>query len=160
MLGRMYEGEDCAAARALELIGERWSLLILRDALFRHSTRYSQFQSSLAIAPNILARRLNTLVEAGIFRTQALEPRGQEYLLTEMGQALKPIIISLTRWGDQWIGPGPVDFVHQQCGTEVEHEIRCAVCGDGVDLADVQTRLRSREPAADRPDGIRSAGAV
>lgn len=106
MLGRMYEGEDCAAARALELVGERWSLLILRDALFRHFTRYSQFQSSLAIAPNILAKRLNTLVEAGILRTHALESRGQEYLLTEMGQSLKPVIVSLTRWGDHWIGPG------------------------------------------------------
>jgi DNA-binding HxlR family transcriptional regulator len=149
MLGRMYEGEDCAAARALELVGERWSLLILRDALFRHSTRYSQFQSSLAIAPNILSRRLSTLVEAGIFRAHALDSRQghQEYLLTEMGQSLKPVIISLTRWGDQWIGPGPVEFVHQQCGTEVEHEIGCAACGDGVDLADVQTRLRSRQPA-------------
>ncbi|MBB3733951.1 winged helix-turn-helix transcriptional regulator [Nonomuraea dietziae] len=160
MLGRMYEGEDCAAARALELVGERWSLLILRDALFRHFTRYSQFQSSLAIAPNILAKRLNTLVEAGILRTHALESRGQEYLLTEMGQSLKPVIVSLTRWGDHWIGPGPVDIVHQQCGTEVEYEIHCAACGDDVDLADVQTRLRSRQPAEYGANGIRSAGTV
>ncbi|WP_344845859.1 helix-turn-helix domain-containing protein [Nonomuraea dietziae] len=156
----MYEGEDCAAARALELVGERWSLLILRDALFRHFTRYSQFQSSLAIAPNILAKRLNTLVEAGILRTHALESRGQEYLLTEMGQSLKPVIVSLTRWGDHWIGPGPVDIVHQQCGTEVEYEIHCAACGDDVDLADVQTRLRSRQPAEYGANGIRSAGTV
>lgn len=148
MLGRMYEGQDCAAARALELVGERWSLLIMRDALFQHFTRYSQFQSSLAIAPNILAKRLNTMVEAGIFRTQALEsrPGHQEYLLTEMGRTLKPVIVALTRWGDQWIGPGPVEFVHQQCDSEVEHEIRCAACGD-VALADVQVRLRSPQPA-------------
>lgn len=149
MLGRMYEGEDCAAARALELVGERWSLLILRDALFRHSTRFSQFQGSLAIAPNILAKRLSSLVEAGIFRTHALEsrPGHQEYLLTEMGQSLKPVIVALTRWGDRWVGPGPVEFVHQQCDTEVEHEIRCAACEDDVDLADVQVRRRAFQPA-------------
>lgn len=149
MLGRTYEGEDCSAARALELVGERWSLLILRDALFRHYTRYSQFQSSLAIAPNILAKRLSTLVESGIFRTRAPEtrPGHQEYVLTEMGQSFKPVIIALTRWGDQWISPGPVEFVHHQCDTEVEHEIRCAACGDDLPLADVQVRLRSPQPA-------------
>uniref|UniRef100_UPI003F49816F winged helix-turn-helix transcriptional regulator n=1 Tax=Nonomuraea bangladeshensis TaxID=404385 RepID=UPI003F49816F len=144
MLGRMYDGENCAAARALELIGERWTLLILRDALFRHYTRYSEFRNSLAIAPNILAKRLNTLVEVGIFHTRAQQgrPGQQEYVLTEMGETLKPVIIALTRWGDQWTGPGPVEFVHQRCGTEVEHEIRCT-CDDAVDLADVQVRLRS-----------------
>lgn len=148
MLGRTYEGEDCAAARALELVGERWTLLILRDAMFRHSTRYSQFRSSLAIAPNILAKRLSTLVEAGIFRTHAIEsrPGHQEYLLTEMGQTLKPVIIALTRWGDQWLGPGPVDIVHHTCGTEVEQDIRCATCGDVVDLLDVQARERAPQP--------------
>ena len=66
MLGRLYENQDCSAARALELVGERWSLLILRDAMFRGSTRFSEFQKSLGVATNILAKRLEGLVQGGL----------------------------------------------------------------------------------------------
>ena len=141
MLGRLYEAEDCSAARALELVGERWTLLILRDAMFRHHTRFSQFQSELAIAPNILAKRLATLVAAGIFEVER-----QEYLLTERGRSLLPVLVALTRWGDRWISAGPVRIVHAGCGTEVEHPIRCPHCADAVepvDPVDVDVRPRS-----------------
>jgi DNA-binding HxlR family transcriptional regulator len=142
MLGRLYEAEDCSVARALELVGERWTLLILRDAMFAGSTRFSQFQGSLAIAPNILAKRLAALVEAGILR---VPPGSNEYVLTMMGTTLKPVVVALARWGDRWIGTGPARFVHDACGTEVRQVFWCAGCGGEVQPIDVQVRRRSTE---------------
>ena len=87
MLGRLYENQDCSAARALELIGERWSLLILRDAMFGGFTRFSQFQKSLGIATNILARRLEDFVATGLMERRQPKASGEqaEYLLTQEG---------------------------------------------------------------------------
>lgn len=111
MLGRIYEGEECSAARTLGLVGERWSLLILRDAMFRGSTRFSQFQKSLGVATNILAKRLEGFVEDGLMeRRQAESGEQAEYLLTRKGLELKVVIVALTQWGDKWLGPGPVVF--------------------------------------------------
>jgi len=142
MLGRLYETEDCSVARALELVGERWTLLILRDAMFAGYTRFSQFQAGLAIAPNILTKRLAALVETGIL---AVPADTHEYVLTEKGQTLKPVVVALTRWGDRWISTGPVSFVHAQCDSEVEHHFWCAHCADEVDPVDVRVRRRSDE---------------
>ncbi|HEX3394990.1 MAG TPA: helix-turn-helix domain-containing protein [Acidimicrobiales bacterium] len=130
MLGQLYEGEDCSAARALELVGERWSLLILRDALFRHSTRFAEFQRSLRIAPNILAKRLDGFVSAGILdkRPRLGRTDQHDYVLTEMGMSLKPVVMALTAWGDRWIGPGPVVFTHAECGGLVDQVVRCGSC--------------------------------
>lgn len=153
MLGRLYEDEDCSAARTLELVGERWTLLILRDAMFRGSTRFSQFQGSLAIAPNILAKRLAALVEADVLRV----PDGaQEYVLTERGQSLKQVVIALTRWGDRWIGAGPVTFAHDGCDAGVDQHLSCSVCAGEIDPADVQVRHRGDDERAalDRVHGV------
>ncbi|TWF77251.1 HxlR family transcriptional regulator [Pseudonocardia hierapolitana] len=142
MLGRLYETEDCSVARALELVGERWTLLILREAMFADSTRFSQFQASLAIAPNILTKRLSALVEAGILH---VPPGSHEYVLTAMGMTLKPVVVALARWSDRWIGAGPVRFVHDTCDTEVEHRFWCGGCQGEAQPGDVQVRLRSAE---------------
>lgn len=151
MLGRLYEKQDCSAARALELVGERWTLLILRDALFRHYTRFSQFQKSLAIAPNILTKRLNDLVDNEILQTRTTAERSDhhEYALTEMGHALKPVIIALTIWGDRWVRPGPAMFVHDDCGTEVMQQFSCPHCAEAVDPAAVHARHRPAETSDD-----------
>src|SRR3990170_2223295 len=84
MLGRLYENQNCSAARALELVGERWSLLILRDAMFGNLTRFSQFQKSLGIATNVLAKRLEDFVAAGLMEHR--EP-GKSGETTESGSA-------------------------------------------------------------------------
>src|ERR1051325_9382667 len=104
MLGRLYGTQDCSAARALELVGERWSLLIVRDAIFRGTTRFSDFQRGLGLARNILAARLDRFVEAGLMerRDSAAGSPHQEYVLTEKGRDLQPVIIALTHWGDRW----------------------------------------------------------
>jgi DNA-binding HxlR family transcriptional regulator len=151
MLGRTYENQDCSAARALGLVGERWSLLILRDAMFRRYTRFSEFEQSLGIAPNILARRLASFVEAGLMeaRTTGEHPEHRTYHLTEMGMELKPVVVVLTEWGDRWLSPGPALFRHEGCGGEVSSPLRCAGCGL-VPSADVHAIRRAAVPDAER----------
>ena len=144
MLGRFYENQDCSAARSLELVGERWSLLILRDAMFRGYTRFTQFQKGLGIATNILARRLESFVEGGLMERHQSEGSGEssEYLLTEMGRELKPVIIALTEWGDRWLQPGPVVFQTESGGQPVEIQLRNVGDDSQVGVADVVARRR------------------
>jgi DNA-binding HxlR family transcriptional regulator len=100
---------QCPIARSLERVGEWWSILILRDA-FHGMTRFDQFQKSLEIAPNILSRRLNSLVEAGLLerRRYSEHPPRDEYLLTERGRDFRPVLWSLVAWGNKHFAPeGP-----------------------------------------------------
>jgi len=150
MLGNRYETQECSAARALELVGERWSLLILRDAMFRKYTRFSQFQQSLGVATNILAKRLEGFVAAGLMAHR--QPKGSggqaEYLLTQKGLEMKPAIIALTAWGDKWVRPGPVVYRHAADGRPVELQLRRA--GDDTPVA-VSDVVVARRPASRRP---------
>jgi DNA-binding HxlR family transcriptional regulator len=134
MLGRTYDNQNCSVARALEVVGERWSLLILRDAMFRGTTRFSDFQRVLGLAPNILANRLDTFVAADVMRVD-----NREYYLTAKGWDLQPALIALTEWGDRWAAPDgpPVIYRHAGCGGEVRLEPRCARCGTTPAPADV-----------------------
>jgi DNA-binding HxlR family transcriptional regulator len=148
MLGRLYEDQDCSAARALELVGERWSLLILRDALFRGFTRFSEFQRALQVAPNILAKRLEHFVASGLMETRLNGPHSdyREYRLTDMGQELKPIVLALSAWGAKWTRPGRMIYAHRNCagGGEVELRMRCTACEAAPDLSDVVVMPRSK----------------
>jgi DNA-binding HxlR family transcriptional regulator len=142
MLGRTYDSEVCSAARALEEVGERWSLLIVRNALFAGATRYSDFRKALGIATNVLKTRLDGLVDAGIMerRRYARDPDLYEYLLTEKGHDLVPVILALTEWGDRWMAPDgpPVLYSHAACGGDVSQHTVCATCGDVHEPADVR----------------------
>jgi DNA-binding HxlR family transcriptional regulator len=144
MLGRLYENQDCSAARALEIVGERWSLLILRDAMFRNYTRFSQFQKSLGIASNILAKRLEDFVAAGLMERRQSGPSGEQadYVLTRKGMELKPVIIALTGWGDKWVRPGPVAFQNGSDGQPVELQLRRVGDDAPVAVTDVVARQR------------------
>lgn len=152
MLGTTYENQDCSAARALEVVGERWSLLILRDALFRGLTRFSEFERSLGIAPNVLAKRLDHFVVAGLLEGTADDDGGAaRYRPTSKGQALKPVIIALTAWGDRWAAPDgpPVHFVHEDCGGRVELRLRCTKCNETPPITTVRavpSRSRRSKP--------------
>ena len=101
MLGRDYARQNCSVARALEVVGERWTLLILRDAFFG-VTRFDLWQRRLRIAPNILARRLDALVEAGVLARERYQERPErfDYRLTPRGKDLFPVILGLLSWGD------------------------------------------------------------
>jgi DNA-binding HxlR family transcriptional regulator len=105
MLKRDYEGQNCSIARALEIVGERWTLLIVRDA-FAGLRRFEQFQGSLGIARNILTERLNRLVEEGLLdRVRYSErPERYEYRLTNKGRDLNVALTSLMQWGDKYAG--------------------------------------------------------
>jgi len=145
MLGRMYDTQNCSAARALELVGERWSLLIIRDALFAGHRRFGDFQRSLGVAPNILTARLDSFVDAGLMerRRYSEHPEHYEYLLTAKGRDLAPVIVALTAWGDQYSAPNgpPIIYEHAACGSEIYQETRCATCEVPVPNADITVRL-------------------
>src|SRR5947209_703403 len=121
MLGKTYDTQVCSIARALEVVGERWSLLIIRDALFAGSTRYIDFQRSLGIATNVLQTRLDGFVDEGIMqrRLYSEQPELYEYVLTEKGADLAAALIALTEWGDRWVAPNgpPILYTHADCGS-------------------------------------------
>lgn len=140
MLGKTYDTQVCSISRALEVVGERWSLLILRNALFAGSTRYGEFQRSLGIATNVLQDRLDGFVEAGIMVRRAPDQAGPiEYLLTDKGRDLQPALIALTEWGDRWAAPDgpPILYRHDACGAPVRDELVCDSCGRIDDGAEV-----------------------
>lgn len=108
--------EDCNLAKAVEQIGDRWTLLILRSALYG-VRRFDDFQTELGTPRTILSGRLKSLVDTGLLKKRAYKVEGRrarpEYLLTEKGEALRPVLIALTQWGDAWIGESgqpPVSF--------------------------------------------------
>lgn len=150
MLGRTYDNQVCSIARALDVVGERWSLLIIRDALFAGVTRFSDFQHNLGVATNVLTSRLDTLVAAGIMerRRYCDHPAQYEYPLTEKGRDFAPALIALTEWGDRWASPDgpPIFYQHADCGGAVRHEIVCATCGP-VEAAEVSVRPGPGMPA-------------
>ena len=157
MLGRTYDGQNCSAARALEIVGERWSLLIIRDALFAGLTRFSEFQRSLGIAPNVLAARLAWFVEAGLMTTEFVSEDSDlsEYRLTEKATELASVVVALTAWGERWAEPiGPIVYKHRECGGLVSQVITCDSCGEEVEPADVVVELRT--PRRSRPSARRS----
>lgn len=145
MLGKTYDSQVCSIARTLEVIGERWSLLIVRDAVFGGSTRYNDFQRSLGVATNILKTRLNGFVEAGIMvrRKYSEQPDLYEYLLTDKGRALAPALVALTEWGDEWATDGepPILYTHSVCGAEITQQTVCAHCGRVHDPAEIQATI-------------------
>src|SRR3989442_3136542 len=108
MLKRDYEGQNCSIARALEVVGERWTLLIIRDA-FLGLRRFEQFQENLGIARNVLTDRLNRLVEEGILdRVRYSErPERYEYRLTKKGRELNIALTALRQWGDKYLSERP-----------------------------------------------------
>ncbi|MEU5715645.1 helix-turn-helix domain-containing protein [Streptomyces sp. NPDC020403] len=142
-LGKDYATQQCSIARALEVIGERWTLLVVRDA-FYGVRRYNDFLGHLGIPRAVLAARLQSLTDAGVLarrRYQESPPR-DEYVLTDSGRALWPTLRSLGLWGREHVeGTVPMRiFVHAACGTELGVYGECPACGTGVPLEDVEMR--------------------
>lgn len=149
--GPLTHDAACSIAGALEVIGDRWSLLILRDA-FRGVRRFDQMRRDLGIARNVLADRLDKLVEHGILVRVPYQDRPVrlEYRLTDRGRDLSPALVALMRWGDHHLagGAAPTVLVHAACGAPLEQLLRCPDCGTEV----APTGIRSRPgPGADRP---------
>lgn len=153
MLRADYRDQNCSVARTLELIGERWTLLIIRDA-FRGIRRFDDFQRDLGIARNVLQARLERLVEAEILRRVPYQerPTRYEYRLTEKGIDLWPVHIALLKWGDRYAAPAgaPVVLIHNDCGGELDDRRRCVRCGAELTARDVRSvpGPGAQEPAA------------
>jgi DNA-binding HxlR family transcriptional regulator len=133
MLPRTYETQNCSIARALEVLGDRWTILVMRDAFMR-VRRFDDFQRNLGVARNVLTDRLGRLVEEGILQRVRYQDRPArfEYRLTDKGLELWPVMMTLLQWGDRYYaasdGP-PVSVRHRDCGGEVTSHLTCAKCG-------------------------------
>jgi DNA-binding HxlR family transcriptional regulator len=144
VLKRTYDNQVCSIAGALELIGERWSLLILRD-VFLGIHRFDDLQRGLGIARNVLRDRLNLLVDEGVLERRAYQERPQrfEYHLTAKGNDLWPVLHSIMAWGDKHAQPpggAPTIVEHRDCGGRVDGRGVCERCGDLAGLADIKAR--------------------
>jgi DNA-binding HxlR family transcriptional regulator len=140
MLPSGYSGQACPIARSLEVVGERWTLLILRDA-FLGVRRFDGFQERLDVSRAVLTRRLAALVEAGLLRRESYQRRPErfEYLPTARALELWPTILGLARWSEP-IAPPEREFVHEACGTVLHAVVRCPHCDIDVDAAHAGSR--------------------
>ena len=135
---------SCSVARTVDVVGERWTVLILREA-FLGVRRFDQMTRHLGIARNILSDRLGKLVEHGILerRQYSERPPRFEYRLTEKGRDLYPIVVSLMSWGDKHLSTSgtPVELVHQDCGEVMQPHLACPKCGGAVHARNVRPQL-------------------
>jgi DNA-binding HxlR family transcriptional regulator len=117
-----FPSQVCSVARSLEIVGEWWTLLVVREAFFG-TERFSDFEANLGIAKNVLTDRLNTLVDAGVMRRTPVPGRGNpvRYSLTDQGRDLLPVLVALMQWGDRWVngGKAPVRVLERTSGKEV-----------------------------------------
>jgi DNA-binding HxlR family transcriptional regulator len=135
MQRKSFSEMDCSVAQCLEVIGEWWSMLIVRDA-FLGVTRFEEFQRRLGISRNILQQRLSKLVDAGILvRVPYSEhPPRVDYRLTEKGRDLWPVLTTMRQWGDMYAAPSgpPIQVTHTACGSSAPATLVCGACGDPV----------------------------
>jgi DNA-binding HxlR family transcriptional regulator len=133
-----YTGQACSLARSLEVIGERWTLLVVRDA-FYGVTRFNDFAAHLKMPRAVLTARLATLVEAGVLERACVRTKRSEYLLTAKGLALWPVLLSMISWGDEfYAAAGPRRrFLHDTDGAALDAGSVCTECGQSVAPADV-----------------------
>src|SRR3954471_17251509 len=135
-----FEGMTCSVAQCLEVVGEWWSLLIVRDA-FLGVTRFDDFQARLGISRNILNQRLNHLVEHGVLERIPYEehPPRSEYRLTEKGRDLFHVMTAMRQWGDRWTAPDgpPLKLRHKACGHVTKAVVVCSHCGEPLDARSV-----------------------
>lgn len=157
MLGADYPDQNCSIARALEVVGERWTLLVLRD-LFVGVRRFDDLVASLGVTRTVLARRLNRLVEEGVVERRRYQQRPDryEYLPTAKGRDLLGVIALLLQWGDRhYPAPGgpPRLLLHRGCGGRLDGHLHCDRCGAPLEPGDVEPKpgpgaVRDVEPGA------------
>ena len=151
MLQRDYPTQYCPVAGSLEVVGERWTLLIVRD-VFLGIRRFEDLQRDLGVARNVLQARLERLVENGILvkRPYQERPLRCEYRLTEKGADLWPVLVALLTWGDRYAieGERPMILQHRACGGELDDRRRCTACGADVSVTEaIAVRTGAVRPA-------------
>jgi DNA-binding HxlR family transcriptional regulator len=138
-----YSNEHCPVAAALAVVGDPWTLLILRDAFFGVK-RFDDWQARLGVARNVLAARLKSLVQQGVLETRLYSehPPRKDYVLTRKGRDLMPVIVSLKAWGDRHVygeAARPLTLIHD-CGAELTPRLVCEACGEAVSGPDLKAR--------------------
>jgi DNA-binding HxlR family transcriptional regulator len=136
-----YSHQVCSVAAALEVVGDPWTLLILRDA-FAGVRRFEQWQENLGVARNVLAARLKALVGHGVLarRPYSEHPPRFEYVLTPKGRDLSGVLMTLAAWGDRHVyggDGGPVQYIHKACGARFAAKLVCEACGGAVGPGDL-----------------------
>jgi DNA-binding HxlR family transcriptional regulator len=133
----------CSIQASLDILGDRWTILILRDA-FRGVRRFDDFRRDLDIARPVLTDRLKRLVEHGVLARQLYceRPPRYEYRLTPMGMSLSPTLVALMRWGDEWLSDGdvPTVLVHETCGHPLDQQFVCWECDETLTPHDIVSR--------------------
>src|ERR1022692_2790818 len=132
---------DCSVAQCLEVVGEWWTLLIVRDA-FLGVTRFDVFQERLGISRNVLNQRLGRLVKAGVLVKvpYSEHPPRHDYRLTDKGRSLWPVLTTMRQWGDKYAAPDgpPLEVVHKGCGETSEAVLTCSACREPIGPRDVR----------------------
>jgi DNA-binding HxlR family transcriptional regulator len=141
---RPFTDQNCSVAGALEIVGERWTLLIMREVLFGRR-RFGEIRRNIGIAPNILSDRLALLVEHGLLKRKLYSehPETYEYVPTRKGLELNSVIVALLQWGDKYAAPaaGPPRVpVHTTCGHDAEPRLHCSHCGEAIGAAELVVR--------------------
>jgi len=147
----------CSIARSVDLLGDWWTPLVLREAFFG-ARRFEEFQARLGIGRNVLAERLRRLVREGLFERRQYQdrPARYEYRLTEKGSDFVAVLVAIMRWGDRWLDGGkgpPVRLRHRPCGSLVHAEVVCSECREPLELGDLGIELG---PGFPRSQAVRS----
>jgi DNA-binding HxlR family transcriptional regulator len=154
------EEEPCSVARTVAVIGDRWSLLILRECFLR-KRRFEAFQSSLGITRHLLAERLKKLVRLGVLRRIPYQdsPKRYEYILTQKGLDLYPVMMSIVHWGDTHMVDArgrPLLHEHKNCGKMFDPVMVCSCCGEPLDAKQVHVHpgpgARKTPAASPKPE--------
>src|SRR5690348_2167010 len=144
MRWKQIDTMTCSIARTLSVVGDRWTMLVIRD-VFLGIRRFDAIQQDLQLTPHRLSDRLGKLVRDGILRRVAYEkhPRRFEYRLTEKGLDLYPLIVTMVEWGDRWMAGRvgvPVELVHQPCGHSIKPELICPICKSKINASEMNAR--------------------
>lgn len=155
MLDREYETQVCSIARSLKVVGERWSLLIIRNVGLGLN-RFEPLRENLGITRSVLTTRLNALIDYGILekRRYSERPPRYEYHLTEKGRDLAPVLLQLMWWGDRYYpgenGP-PSIATHRDCGGDLDHHLICEKCGTKVEPTGIRIKAGPGNRSEDLP---------
>jgi DNA-binding HxlR family transcriptional regulator len=141
---RPFADQNCSVAGALSIVGERWTLLIMREVLLGRR-RFAEIKRNTGVASNILTDRLEMLVDHGVLRRKLYSehPESYEYVPTRKGLDLNPVIIALLQWGDQYAAPAtgaPRVPVHTTCNHDAHPTLHCSHCGEAIKSTELKVR--------------------
>jgi DNA-binding HxlR family transcriptional regulator len=155
---RPFTDQNCSIAGALSIVGERWTLLIMREVMLGRR-RFAEIKRNTGVASNILTDRLDMLVEQGLLRRKLYSehPESYEYIPTRKGIDLNPVILALLKWGDEHAAPagGPPRVpVHTTCGHDAHPQLHCSHCGETIQSSELKVRPGPGANAKQLAEGI------